>query len=717
MNSLRASSLCTLVLTLCLTASAQAGSYTVSTCGDIPNFAWRLDATPGHQAEALCPSGNSDYRGITTRITQPVAAGTYERAFFDAPPGTTITGFRWAGRANRESCVWSTEIRAQPADQTILGNRAGRNCGTSGFNLPSLDFPVPAGTTQLFQNVQCGAGQCPAGATMHTFAAAITISDHTLPNGVVKGGGLAGGRWVAGEQHLLYDLNDNTGVRRAELLIGSAPARARDYACSYALPAPCSNRSDSLSSDTDRLADGPHVAGLAYTDAAGNTGALERTFKSDNTPPDAIEPAVEGGEGWRRDNGYTIRWHTPAQEFAPIVAARYRLCDPDGVTCEESRREGPDLRELASLPVRSLGDSTLQVWLEDEAGNETSLGAEQLHLRLDPQKPDLAFLPQDPSDPLTVAVRATDSLSGVASGEIEMRGRGGTTWHSLATRVTGDRLTADIDDERFRRGLYEFRARATDHAGNESSTGTRTDGAQAAVRLPVRVTTRLKAGFAKIKVVRRTVRRGGKRRVVRRRIRVLKRRARLGYRRKTRVRGVLTNPDGQPVDGAQVTVLTRRDLPGSDFRTAAFVRTDTEGRFEYTVRGTTSRVLRFRYDGSRRIRGSAREVKVAVPASGSIRTDRRRLLNGQAVTFIGRVRTKPIPPPGKLVEIQAYFRGRWRTISTTRTNQRGRWRFKYRFGATSGVVRYRFRALLSREGGYPFAAGTTPVVVVTVRGL
>ena len=177
------------------------------------------------------------------------------------------------------------------------------------------------------------------------------------------------------------------------------------------------------------------------------------------------------------------------------------------------------------------------------------------------------------------------------------------------------------------------------------------------------------------------------------------------------------NLDGQPIDGAAVTVLSRRDLPGRDFTIAGFVRTDREGRFRYTVRGTASRILRFRYEGSRRIHGSRRDVAVRVPAASTVSTDRARLLNGQTVTFSGRVITKPIPRVGKLVEIQAFFRGKWRTISTTRTNRDGLWRFRYQFGATTGVVRYRFRALLSQEGGYPFATGHSRVVSVTVRGL
>ena len=436
----------------------------------------------------------------------------------------------------------------------------------------------------------------------------------------------------------------------------------------------------------------------------------------DNHAPDPVDGTVIGGEGWRKSNGFTIRWPRAEQRFAPIVRARYRLCDAQA-TCSEGTREGTDITEIGDLPVERLGDSTLRVWLEDAAGNHSDSGAKPMHLRLDPEAPRLAFLPQDPSDPLTIAVRAEDSYSGVAGGEIEMRAKGGRSWHTLTTRLDGHRLVADINDERFREGDYEFRARAVDHAGNEASTGTRTDGALAAVRLPVRVTTRLRAGFVKSRVRRRVVRRRGKRIVVRRRVRVLSPKGRIGFRRRGEIRGRLANLDGQPIDGATVTVLTRQRLPGRDFTTAGFLRTDEQGRFSYRVRGVASRILRFRYEGSRRIRGSTADVAVRVPAAATVTTDRARLLNGQAVTFTGRVLTKPVPSVGKLVEIQAFFRGRWRTISTTRSGSDGRWRFRYRFGATTGVVRYRFRALLSEESGYPFVTGRSRVVAVTVRGL
>jgi hypothetical protein len=105
-----------------------------------------------------------------------------------------------------------------------------------------------------------------------------------------------------------------------------------------------------------------------------------------------------------------------------------------------------------------------------------------------------------------------------------------------------------------------------------------------------------------------------------------------------------------------------------------------------------------------------------VPAATSIRPDQHRLLNGQQVIFSGGVITRPLPTQGKLVEMQAYFRGRWRTFSTVRAAPNGRWRFPYRFGGTIGRVTYRFRARLPAEGGYPFIGGNSRVVEVVVLG-
>jgi len=134
------------------------------------------------------------------------------------------------------------------------------------------------------------------------------------------------------------------------------------------------------------------------------------------------------------------------------------------------------------------------------------------------------------------------------------------------------------------------------------------------------------------------------------------------------------------------------------------------------VKATRNREMLFRYGGSRRIGSATTDFILLVPANTSIRPDRRRLLNGQRVIFTGRVTTRPLPRVGKLVEMQAYFRGRWRTFSTVRAASGGSWRFPYRFGGTLGRVTYLFRARLPAEGGYPFIGGNSRIVKVVVIG-
>jgi hypothetical protein len=84
--------------------------------------------------------------------------------------------------------------------------------------------------------------------------------------------------------------------------------------------------------------------------------------------------------------------------------------------------------------------------------------------------------------------------------------------------------------------------------------------------------------------------------------------------------------------------------------------------------------------------------------------------------FSGRLSAGPIPDGGKLLDLQAHYRGSWRTFATPRTDARGRWSYRYRFGATRGTVRYRFRARIRREAAYPYELGYSRTVGVTVRG-
>jgi hypothetical protein len=271
-----------------------------------------------------------------------------------------------------------------------------------------------------------------------------------------------------------------------------------------------------------------------------------------------------------------------------------------------------------------------------------------------------------------------------------------------------------IDDSRAPAGVYQFRSLAKDRAGNESSTTSRIDGRPMVLRLPIRFESLMSAGIVRVRTVRKRVRRRGRPRVIRRRVRRLVPAARVRFRRRVRVSGELTNVDGEPFRGATIYVYSRSVTAPEAM--IGLVTTNRNGRFSYVARGTSSRVLRFVYLGTSLALPAQREVTLRVPAISTLRASRRHARNGQTVSFRGRVRSRPIPATGKLVEIQAHFRGRWRTFSTVHSDQRGRWRFRYRFGGTVGRVRYRFRALLPAEAGYPFETGRSRTVSVIVRG-
>jgi hypothetical protein len=586
----------------------------------------------------------------------------------------------------------------------------GQYCSTNDFDLrnQSLTFPTPAGTTQLEQLVICGAGLCNPGATMHTLSSVVTIND-PRPPAISLSGPLVQRRWVAGSQLLEVHASDSVGLSRYSFRLGPE-SDGTSFPCNYALPKPCPDVLPRTSVGTEHASQGPNQLVVSVVDGAGNASNAVQTVYVDNQPPARVKPTLDGGEAWRPANGFRLRWVTPSQPFAPVVRARYRICSI--TACVDRAVDAPNIDEIGPLLVSQPGDYTVRVWLEDEAGNQSFdlTASDPVHLRYDPEAPGLTFQEPDPSDPLRVSVLVQDRYSGPASGEIEMRQRGGDTWHALQTTLSGNTLTAYVDDERFRSGAYEFRARAIDHAGNEGSTDRRAGGARATLDLPVRVVTRLAIG-----VPRSTGKHRG-RKEGRRRTKLVKH-ARVRHGRRIKVQGRLTNADGQPLDSATVEVYsdTINDLAGPV--TSGIVHTDQAGRFSYVALANRSKLLRFRYAGSRRIRPVQEDFRLSVPAISTIRARPRRLLNGETVTLKGKVLTRPLPPSGKLIEVQAFFRNRWRTFSTTRAGTNGRWRFDYQFGGTRGRIHYRLRARLPAEGGYPFDTGYSPVARVVVTGL
>jgi hypothetical protein len=234
------------------------------------------------------------------------------------------------------------------------------------------------------------------------------------------------------------------------------------------------------------------------------------------------------------------------------------------------------------------------------------------------------------------------------------------------------------------------------------------------VTLPLRVPTILRAGVQTERTIRRSIRRQGKRRTVRRRVVELRPQAEVRYGERVTISGRLENRDGQPVPGAEIQVLSSSATAPEHL--LGVVSSDGDGRFRFEAFADATRTLRFVYRGTPVLLPAQAEVSLLTSAASTLRASPRRLRNGQSVRFSGRLRALPAPPEGKLVELQVVLSGRWQTFRTTRTQADGSWAIRYRFRRTCGLLRYRFRARLPAEAGYAFQTGYTRALGVWVRG-
>ncbi len=107
---------------------------------------------------------------------------------------------------------------------------------------------------------------------------------------------------------------------------------------------------------------------------------------------------------------------------------------------------------------------------------------------------------------------------------------------------------------------------------------------------------------------------------------------------------------------------------------------DAAGKFTYRVPAGPSRSLRFAYRaGTEPSFTCSKALTVAVRARSTLKASPRTIRSGQRVRFTGKLRGGYVPKGGKLIELQAYERGRWRSITTLRTNSKGAFSYRYRF--------------------------------------
>jgi len=375
----------------------------------------------------------------------------------------------------------------------------------------------------------------------------------------------------------------------------------------------------------------------------------------------------------------------------------------------------------AGIVVDSDGQHTVTYHATDAAGNDSAERA--VTFKVDRSAPETAAIhPPDPADPRRILVDVADRTSGVAGGIVQIRRSDGGDWSSLPTKLVDGRLDAYLTNDALPDGSYELRALVRDIAGNTAIGTQRTDGAAATLQFPLRLPTAVALGRSHRVRTCRTVRhrngRSGRRCSTSVRSTPLGGPVRLGFGQRTIVDGSLRSTDGnQPVRGGSLVVSEQPSGTGH-VRQIGVVHTDVRGSFSYRTSSGPSRVLSFSYRGTDTTRPAEGAATLLVSAGTTLRVDRSRVLNGDSVLFAGRLRGGYVPSAGKLVTLQAYVPGRrrWITFATPRTGRNGAWSHRYRFEATSGVVRYRFRAVVPREVGYPFEPGHSGMVAVLVRG-
>jgi hypothetical protein len=710
-----------LILATAAVPRAHAGTYTVAgTCGQWAPWG----ETSGSVAVfPACPDLWA--RNAGGAFSTPGGVGGGWR--FDPPAGTGIAQVELQGSL-QGLYGWQATAYTEGISARELVNCPGISCpGASalfGGTYPTF------GSGAVVLRVRCGASSCsnagPIGGQIYLHNATVTLYDWSSPTGSLAGGSLLTGGWKSGVHTVVVDGSDNLGIQSARVRIDGNAAGSASRPCSFGQKVPCSNGQTAVQVPTAGLADGPHTVSAEVVDATGNVSpAGSATVYVDTAAPtQPLEVAVAGGAGWRARNAFEVAWRNPPQSAAPIAAARYSLCpalpqsaDPQAHSraqseCKTDARSDPNLSSIEDLELPGPGLWNLKLWLVDAAGNEQPASAVEVDgLGFDDTPPEaVVFTAPDPQDPARVRVQATDGVSGLAAGVIEVRRDGQEAWLPLPTEVSAGGVSALMDDEALPKGLYFLRARVVDAAGLEASNDRGSDGQPALAKLPIRLASHVSAG----RRGHRTCKGHGRQRSCRYRL-ATKPTVRVG--RSTRLYGRLTVA-GQAMPGAAVEVWRQLKLDGAQWGRLGTVTTSRTGRFSYLARRGPARSIRFRYPGTPMIRGRNGDVALRVRAAATLRPNRRSVINGEDVIFRGRLAGGWIPPAGALVELQVRTRGQWRTFAQPRARAKtGRYVYRYRFETVRGRASFKFRARVRQQPGLPFITGTSRAVRVRVRGL
>jgi hypothetical protein len=182
----------------------------------------------------------------------------------------------------------------------------------------------------------------------------------------------------------------------------------------------------------------------------------------------------------------------------------------------------------------------------------------------------------------------------------------------------------------------------------------------------------------------------------------------VGFGRSPRLAGRARRIDGAPLVSAQIIVSPAQ---GGWTRTAI---TGADGAYRMRLPAGPSRTLNLQAWAPNAPSLACSQAKIKTRAGVTLEATRR-VRPGGTVRFHGRLKGRPVPGRGKLVELQAFDGGKWRTFAQPRSRRTGRYKASYKLRRTFGPRTFRFRARVRRESGYPYELGYSHKVRVRVR--
>jgi len=174
-------------------------------------------------------------------------------------------------------------------------------------------------------------------------------------------------------------------------------------------------------------------------------------------------------------------------------------------------------------------------------------------------------------------------------------------------------------------------------------------------------------------------------------------------------RGRLTDAAGQPVRGLTLQISQTVNDRKRQLGTAT---SSADGSWSFRIPRGPNRTITIAVGDA--LNAATTTIRQRVSAHVTFRTVHKRIRRGGGVLFRGTLHGGHLNTREKLIEFQVHYRGAWQTIGTLRTDRKGRFSVRYRFGAAA-YGRYAFRVRTLPTLRYPVAVGTSRGKAATVR--